>query len=128
MPLKEHTPFIENIPAYALGSLDAEDASALENHLKTCKLLPQRVDSLPCHERGLAGSNSAEVSACFPAPPIAVETSERPQVIASTAKMVMNQFALAFAVGVLVLLNAFSVFQMQSLQRQQGAVVVSAPI
>jgi anti-sigma-K factor RskA len=31
-----------------------------------------------------------------------------------------NQFALAFAVGVLVLLNAFSVFQMQSLQRQQA--------
>jgi anti-sigma-K factor RskA len=32
----EHTPFRENIPAYALDALDAEDVAALELHLKTC--------------------------------------------------------------------------------------------
>ncbi|MBI4733078.1 MAG: anti-sigma factor [Chloroflexi bacterium] len=32
----EHTPFRENIPAYALGALDAQDAAALESHLQTC--------------------------------------------------------------------------------------------
>src|SRR4030095_2715284 len=31
-----HAPFRENIPAYALGALDAEDVHALEAHLKTC--------------------------------------------------------------------------------------------
>jgi len=100
MPLKEHTPFIENIPAYALGSLDAEDASALENHLKTCKL-PGRSELTVYRamSEGLAGSNSAEVSACFPAPPIAVETSERPQVIASTAKMVMESICIGICCG-----------------------------
>lgn len=32
----EHLPFLENIPAYALGALDAKDAAALEAHLQTC--------------------------------------------------------------------------------------------
>ena len=32
----EHTPFRENIPAYALDALDARDAAALESHLQTC--------------------------------------------------------------------------------------------
>lgn len=32
----EHTPFIENIPAYALGALDADDIVALEAHLEKC--------------------------------------------------------------------------------------------
>jgi len=36
MAQSEHTPFIENIPAYALGALDADDAAALESHLETC--------------------------------------------------------------------------------------------
>src|SRR5437867_3233850 len=36
MEYDEHTPFRENIPAYALGALDAEDVAALESHLQTC--------------------------------------------------------------------------------------------
>src|SRR5579885_2747076 len=32
----EHQPFIENIPAYALGALDAEESAALEAHLQAC--------------------------------------------------------------------------------------------
>ncbi|HQX02311.1 MAG TPA: zf-HC2 domain-containing protein, partial [Anaerolineales bacterium] len=28
--------FRDNIPAYGLGALDAEDAHALESHLRTC--------------------------------------------------------------------------------------------
>jgi anti-sigma-K factor RskA len=32
----EHLPFLENIPAYALGALDAKEAAALEAHLQTC--------------------------------------------------------------------------------------------
>jgi anti-sigma factor RsiW len=29
--------FLENIPAYALGALDAEESLALEAHLQTCQ-------------------------------------------------------------------------------------------
>ncbi|HEX9333518.1 MAG TPA: zf-HC2 domain-containing protein, partial [Anaerolineales bacterium] len=36
MTYYEHLPFRENIPAYALGALDAEEAAALEAHLQTC--------------------------------------------------------------------------------------------
>jgi len=31
-----HTPYRENIPAYAMGALDVDDITALEAHLKTC--------------------------------------------------------------------------------------------
>src|SRR5512138_1779533 len=33
----EHSLLRENIPAYALGALDAEDVRALEAHLRTCQ-------------------------------------------------------------------------------------------
>src|SRR5512143_2681017 len=33
----EHPLLRENIPAYALGALDAEDVRALEAHLQTCE-------------------------------------------------------------------------------------------
>jgi len=36
MARDEHIPYLENIPAYAIGALDAEDVSALETHLQTC--------------------------------------------------------------------------------------------
>ena len=32
----EHAPFRENIPAYAVGALDADESAALETHLETC--------------------------------------------------------------------------------------------
>jgi len=32
----EHTPFFENIPAYAVGALDADEIAALEAHLERC--------------------------------------------------------------------------------------------
>lgn len=32
----EHTPFFENIPAYAVGALDADEVAALEAHLEQC--------------------------------------------------------------------------------------------
>src|SRR5512138_2631669 len=37
MAQDEHSLLRENIPAYALGALDAEDARALEAHLRTCQ-------------------------------------------------------------------------------------------
>src|SRR5574341_1956262 len=36
MDLDRHAPLREDIPAYALGALDAQEVAALEVHLKTC--------------------------------------------------------------------------------------------
>jgi anti-sigma-K factor RskA len=36
MTQKEHDSFVENIPAYVLGALGAEETSALKVHLQTC--------------------------------------------------------------------------------------------
>src|SRR4030065_954217 len=37
MPQEPGDSFLENIPAYALGALDAEESLALEAHLQTCQ-------------------------------------------------------------------------------------------
>src|SRR5512147_756414 len=36
MEQNEHTPFIDDIPAYALGALDVDDVAALKDHLRQC--------------------------------------------------------------------------------------------
>src|SRR5689334_13945723 len=43
MTYYEHVPFRENIPAYALGALDVEEAAALERHLQTCESCRQEL-------------------------------------------------------------------------------------
>jgi len=45
----EHTPFIENLSAYALGALDAEDIATLEVPSKDMRFVPDRnwLDSAP---------------------------------------------------------------------------------
>ena len=120
MPEKKHTPFIENIPAFALGSLDAGDVSALENHLKTCESCRSELTAYRAISEGLLAA----------IPPKAPPASLRRQLQAKlpSARRLSHQplrwswgqFALAFALGVLVLLNVFSALQMQSLQRQQA--------
>jgi anti-sigma factor RsiW len=36
MKQDQHSRHLENIPAYAIGALDADESAALESHLETC--------------------------------------------------------------------------------------------
>ncbi len=116
----EHRPFIENISAYALGTLDAEESSVLEAHLQTCA---------SCRDE-LAAYRQISGGLLMAIPPKAPPESLRQRLrqhLPSAQKSnhprrtwSFNQLALGFAVVVLLALNLFSLFQMQSYQYQQA--------
>jgi len=120
MPSNTHTPFLENIPAYALGALDADEASALETHLKTCASCR---DELAAYR---ALSDNLLMTILPKTPPASLrrylqgklpsaQRSFRPHI-----KWSLGQSALAVALIVLLLLNVFSILQIRSFQQQQA--------
>ena len=119
MALKKHTPFIENIPAYALGALDVEDASALEIHLKTCA---------SCRGE-LAAYRTVSDGLLMVMPPKNPSGSLRHRLQAKLLSAhkpslrhmswSFGQIASVVAVGILLFFNIISIIQMHSFQQQQ---------
>ena len=117
--------FRENIPAYALGALDADEAAALEAHLRTC-------DSCPTELADFRAISDALLMAIPPRrPPAALRQrlqarlpgaslSSRQKTRRLWSSWSFGQFALGMAIVLLVALNVFSLFQIQALQRQQA--------
>ncbi len=116
----EHTPFRENIPAYALGALDAQDAAALESHLLTCascrtELAAYRVvgdrllTALP--PQAPPAALRRRLQARLPG----AQKSTRPRLNWSFGRAAMGA-----AFVLLLVLNVYSVFQVRALQLQQA--------
>jgi len=115
----EHVPFRENIPAYALGALDAEDVAALEAHLQTCASCR---DELAAYR---ATSDNLLMSFPPQQPPAALRRRLQGQ-LPSAQKAVrprlnwsFGRVAMGTAIVLLLALNVFSISQVQALQRQQ---------
>jgi len=120
MARDEHIPFIENIPAYAIGALDAEEVAALESHLKTCA---------SCRTE-LAEYHLVSESLLMAVPPIqpsaalrkrlqsrlpSAQKASRPQMTWS-----FSRFAMGFAVVILLVMNILSFAQLRKIQSQQA--------
>ena len=116
----EHLPFRENIPAYALGALDAKDATALEVHLQTCASCR---DELAAYR---ATSNNLLMS--FPAQQPSTALRKRIQNrLPSAHKPVhkrlnwsFSRVAVGIAMVLLLALNALSFLQVRALRSQQA--------
>ncbi len=115
-----HKPFIENIPAYVLGTLDAEETAALEAHLQTCASC---LDELAAYRQ----IGDGLLMAIPPKAPPAALRQRLQKLLPSAQKAThqrwnwsFNQLALGFAILVLLALNLFSLAQMQSYQHQQA--------
>ena len=115
----EHIPFRENIPAYALGALDAEDVAALEVHLQTCASCR---DELATYR-----ATSDNLLMSFPPrqPPAALRRRLQGQ-LPSAQKAVrprlnwsLGRVLMGTAIVLLLVLNVFSISQVRALQRQQ---------
>lgn len=118
MTQDKHTPYRENIPAYAIGALDADEIAVLEAHLKTCA-------SCQIELAEFRALSEALLMAVPPvSPPAAlrqrvqrrlphVHKSPRPRQIFS-----LNS-ALGLAVILLFVLNLLSFIQLQEAQRRQ---------
>ena len=119
MPITEHTPFIEDIPAYVLGALDAKDISALETHLTTCA----SCRTVLAEYRSLSASLLMTI---LPKQPSAALRKRLQSRLPSAQKNVhphfswsFSQLAMGMAIVLLLMLNTYSILQMQSVQRQQ---------
>ncbi len=117
-------PFIENIPAYALGALDGDDLRALQSHLKTCANCQQELIAFTSVAEGLLLATPPQT------PPAALRSRLREQLPSRqpvTQKTTrprrswsMFPAAWAFTAALMVFFAAGTLFQFQALQRQQA--------
>jgi len=123
MTQDEHSLLRENIPAYALGALDAEDMAALESHLQTCETCRAELAEYRAVSDGL-------LTALPPKPPSVALRKRLQSQLPSAQKRSRPQFTWSFgqlamgtALVLLVLFNLFSFLQMREIQRQQTALL-----
>jgi anti-sigma-K factor RskA len=120
MSRNPHALFRENIPAYALGALDANDSAALATHLKSCTSCRDELVAYQALGDGLLMAIPPQ------APPVALRKNLKIKL--PSARKASNGLwtwpfgpsALAIGFVALLLLNIFMLFQMQSFQRQQA--------
>src|SRR5512139_1248382 len=117
----EHSLLRENIPAYALDALDAEDARALEAHLQTCEACRAELagyreisDNLlmTVPPRQPSSALRKRLQSRLPSAPSAPRAA-RPRFAWS-----LGQLAIAGALVLLFAINLFSFVQMRDFQRQ----------
>jgi anti-sigma-K factor RskA len=117
----QHAPFLENIPAYAIGALDAEETTALESHLEACASCRTEL----AEYRALGASLLTATPPRQPSPALrkrlqgqlpAAQRSVRPRFSFS-----INRATLGLAVVALLILNLASLIQLRQIQYQQAA-------
>jgi len=112
--------FRENIPAYALGALDAEDVRALESHLQTCASCRTDLADYRAVSESLLMISPAKT------PPAALRRSLQRHLPSAQKKALprhawsFNQLALGIALILLLALNVSSYLQIRSLRKQQA--------
>ena len=116
-----HLIFRENLAAYAINALDADETAALQVHLQTC-------DSCRAELAGYQRVSAGLLSALPPqAPPPALKRTLAAR-LPSAKKTIrprwrlqwsFGQFATATAFALLLGMNLFSSFQVRALQNQQ---------
>ena len=115
-----HVSFRENIPAYALGALDADEIAALEAHLKTC-------DSCQSELAEYGALSDSLLTAIPPKQPPAALRKRLQSQLPSAQKRVrprlnwsFSQAAMAAAVVLLLAMNLYSILQVRTLQFEQA--------
>jgi anti-sigma-K factor RskA len=123
MTYYEHVPYRENIPAYALGALDAEEAAALEAHLQSCASCR---DELAAYQ-----TTSDHLLMSLPAQMPSKSLRKRLQGQLPSAKNFthprlnwsLSRVAVGIAILLLLALNLFSIWRVQALQSQQARLI-----
>jgi len=125
MMTEEHTLFRENLTAYALGALDAEDVRALDRHLESCQECQRELADYLAVSEGLLAALPPQA----PPPDLKRQLSAhlqrtdkpaRTRPAWSLPKVSFQQFAAVTAFIVLLGLNLFSTLQVRNLQQQQA--------
>jgi anti-sigma-K factor RskA len=121
MARDEHSFFRENLSAYALGALEADELRALEAHLQTC-------DSCRAELAQYRAISDGLLTALPPRTPSAALRKRLQSQLPSAQKKTSPRFrftwsfgglALAGGLALLLLMSIFSLVQMRQLQNQQ---------
>jgi len=121
MSQDQHSLLRENIPAYALGTLDAEELAALEAHLQTCESCrAELAEYRTIGESLLAAIPSRQPSAALrkrlQSQLPSAQKQARPRFVWS-----FGQFAVGAALGLLLFMSIFSIVQMRLILNQQAS-------
>jgi len=111
-----HITFKENLSAYALGALDADETIALENHMQTCESCRAELAE---YQRVSAGLLSA-LPPQPPRPALKRILQKRLAAPRPQFKLSFGQVAVAGAFILLIALNVVSLLQIYSLKQQQA--------
>ncbi len=117
----EHSLLRENIPAYALGALDAEETRALEAHLQTCEACRAELADY----RAISDNLLMTVPPQQPSPALRKRLQSRLPSAQSAQKTrqprlawSLGRLALGAALVLLFAMNLFSFLQVRSFQQQ----------
>ena len=115
----EHSLFREQLSAYALGALDADEVPALEAHLQTCNSCQAEL----AEYRAISDGLLAALPAHSPSPALRKQLQAR---LPSAQKKYQPRFnwsfgkiALGGALVLLLVINVFSLIQVRQVQGQQ---------
>ena len=116
----KHTDFKEDLAAFALGALDAEESSALEKHLGTCEACRAK---LADYQRLSAGLLSAlPPQAPRPALKRTLQKHLKGESLATrpASNWSISRVAVAAALVLLLAINVLSLYQVHSLKQEQA--------
>jgi len=123
MQSDEHTPFRENIPAYAIGALDGEEVRALEAHLETCDSCRTEL----AEYRSLSDSLLMAIPPQQPSAALRQSLRSRLPGAQRAARLprtlTLGRLALGFAVVALFVINIISFAQLRQIQVQQASLL-----
>ena len=117
----KHSPFYENLSAYALGALDPAEAAALESHLQTCADCRAELAAYQRISEGLLAALPPQT----PPPALRGKLAAR---LPGTQKIrrphqswSFGQWVAVGAFALLLGLNIFAFLQIKTLQKQQAS-------
>ena len=120
-------PYSENLAAYAIGTLDADEIPALESHLETCQYCQSELAAYQSVSIGLLQAASPQTP-----PPklrrklVAHIPSQHTRTSTLLAKFFgqfpLGQVTVATLVAIMLGLNIFSSMRIHDLQQQQAAI------
>ena len=122
---EEHNHFRNNLAAYALGALDAEDMRMLDEHMASCKECQQELADYQTISNGLLTALPPQTPSTALKRSLAARLGQK-DVPARTSqswslpRLSFKQLATVAAFLLLLGLNLFSTMQVHDLQRQQA--------
>lgn len=113
-------PFLDDVPAYALGALDPEDAKALESHLQTCEICRSELASYEPAGKDLLLASRPQKPPARLRREIQKHLPGSRQALSPRVSWSFRQAAVGMVLLLLVALNIVSIAQIQTLRREQA--------